>query len=573
MGYQVDEEEYLHHLRELWTKNWPKHLPTEPYYPFGQVTLTTYLREWAKRKPNQPILIYYGKEITFKQLDELSDRFASFLTSRGLKKGDKVAVFLPNCPQFHIAFYGILKLGCVHVPVNPMFKEHELLYELNDSGAQVIVTLDQLLPTVRLVKKQTKLREIITTRFSDFLPATPTIPVHKSMVGPEQETEGTIDFITMLAEQGTQYPDVEVTLDDVVALNYTGGTTGMPKGCEHTQRDMIYTAANMSTFGGTGNQPGSIGLIYIPIFWIAGENSGLIVPVFSGKTIVLLTRWDVEAVLMAIDRYKVSETGGTVDNIVELMEHPKVKEYDLSSLRVVSAMSFVKKLNVNYRNKWNALVGDGCIIREGAYGMTETHTMDTNTNGFQVNNMDLLSEPVFCGLPMPGTEIKILDFDTGEIVPLGQKGQIVIRTPSLLKSYWSKPIETKRAFHDGWFHTGDVGMLDEEGYLHFLGRSKEMLKVNGMSVFPSELEVLLGRHSAIAGSAVIGKPDLDKGEIPVAFIKLHPAFIGKVSEQDLLNWCYQNMAVYKVPLIRVVEEFPLTATGKVRKEELKNWIS
>lgn len=425
MGYQVDEEEYLHHLRELWTKNWPKHLPTEPYYPFGQVTLTTYLREWAKRKPNQPILIYYGKEITFKQLDELSDRFASFLTSRGLKKGDKVAVFLPNCPQFHIAFYGILKLGCVHVPVNPMFKEHELLYELNDSGAQVIVTLDQLLPTVRLVKKQTNLREIITTRFSDFLPAAPTIPVHKSMIGPEQETEGTIDFITMLAEQGTQYPEVEVTLDDVVALNYTGGTTGMPKGCEHTQRDMIYTAANMSTFGGTGNQSGSIGLIYIPIFWIAGENSGLIVPVFSGRTIVLLTRWDVEAVLMAIDRYKVTETGGTVDNIVELMEHPKVKEYDLSSLRVVSAMSFVKKLNVNYRNKWYALVGDGCIIREGAYGMTETHTMDTNTNGFQVNNMDLLSEPVFCGLPMPGTEIKILDFDTEEILPLDKRVKLL----------------------------------------------------------------------------------------------------------------------------------------------------
>jgi long-chain acyl-CoA synthetase len=568
----VNEKDYLRTLRQLWEKNWPRHLPKEPHYPFGMIPLTKYLLEWAERKPNAPVLIYYGNEITFQQLEEMSDRFAAFLSARGLKKGDKVAVFLPNCPQFHIAFYGTLKLGCVHVPVNPMFKEMELLYELNDSEAQVIVTLDQLYPIVKAVKDKTQLREIVTTSLSDYLPENPAIPIHESMVGPKIDTTGAIDMATMLAKQPPYYPDHDVELDDVVALNYTGGTTGLPKGCEHTQRDMIYTAATMSTYT-MEQKEGDVSLVYIPIFWIAGENSGLITPVFTGNPCVLLTRWDAEAVLTAIDRYHVSHTGGTVDNMVELMEHPNVSDYNLKSVRVALVMSFVKKMNVTYRRKWSELAGPDSVIREGAYGMTETHTVDTFTNGFQEDDMDLVSEPVFCGLPMPGTEFKIVDFETKEIVPLGEEGEIVVRSPSLLKSYWKKPEATQQSLRDGWFYTGDIGRLDKEGFLHYLGRRKEMLKVNGMSVFPSEIETLLGQHPAIEGSAVVGKPDPDKGEIPVAFVKLRADFRGTVSDNDLAEWCHQNMAVYKVPWIKVVDEFPMTISGKVKKEELKKSLN
>jgi acyl-CoA synthetase (AMP-forming)/AMP-acid ligase II len=566
---KLKEKQYLEQLHRLWGKNWPAHLPKEPHYPFGEIPLTAYLREWARRTPDKPCLIFYGNEITFKQLDDLSNRFASFLAAKGLKKGDRVAVFLPNCPQFHIAFFGILKIGCIHVPVNPMFKEHELLYELNDADAQVIVTLDQLYPIVQTIKDQTNLREVVVTSFADYLPENPTIPVHETLLVPKKNFPGTIDLMQMLAVQSPDYPDVEVGLDDVVALNYTGGTTGMPKGCEHTQRNMIYTAACAATFL-YEITPDDMCLTYLPIFWIAGEDSGILSPVFSGATHILLARWDAKAMLTAIDRYKVTHTGGVVDNIVEMMEHPDVKKYDLSSIKVTTVSSFVKKINMDYRARWKELTG--AIMREASWGMTETHTVDTFTNGMQDNDMDLKSQPIFVGLPMPGTEFKIVDFDTGELVPLGHEGEIVVRTPSLLKSYWRKPEATKQALRDGWLFTGDIGMIDEEGYLHFLGRRKEMLKVKGMSVFPSEIEAFLGRHPAIVGSGVIGKPEPDKGEVPVAFIKLHKDYEGKITEEELSNWCRQNMASYKVPLIKIVKELPMTATGKVKKEELKKLI-
>ncbi len=564
----MNEREYLENLRKLWNKNWPEHLPREPHYPLGEVLLTDYLRERARQTPDKASIIFYGTEISFRQLDEWSDRFAAYLASKNFKKGDRVAVFLPNCPQFLIAFYGILKLGCIHVPVNPMFREHELTYELNDSGARMIVALDLLYPVLSAVKDNTSLKEVLVTSFADFIPDNPTIPVPEILLFPRQECPGADDLMSVLANQKPECPEVEVGLDDVVALNYTGGTTGMPKGCEHTQRNMIYTAATMVTYSMNMPEDG-VGLCYLPVFWIAGENSGVIAPVFCGATVVLLTRWDPIAIMAAIDRYKVTHMGGVVDNLVEIMDHPDVSKYDLSSIEVPMVSSFVKKLTVEYRKRWMGL--NAGVLREAAYGMTETHTMDTFTNGFQEDDMDLKTQPVFCGLPMPGTEFKIVDFDTGDLLPLGKEGEIAIRTPSLMKSYWGKPEETKKVLRDGWLYTGDIGVLDEEGFLHFLGRSKEMLKVKGMSVFPSEIEVLLGRHPAVAGSGVIGRPDPVKGQVPVAFVKLHPDF-RDLTEAELFAWCRENMATYKAPEIRIVDELPLTATGKVIKEKLKKLL-
>jgi long-chain acyl-CoA synthetase len=564
----MDEQQYLGQLKKLWEKNWPESLPREPEYPFGEVLITDYLRKRAELTPDKPCIIWYGKELTFKQLDDLSNRFASFLAECGLQKGDRVAVFLPTCPQFHIAFYGILKLGCIHVPVNPMFKEQELLYELNDTQARIIVALDQLLPMVQRIKDQTSLEKVVTTSLTDYLPDSPTIPVHPSLLVSKQDCPGSIDMIAMLDQQSPVYPEVEVNLDDVVALNYTGGTTGMPKGCEHTQRDMVYTSATAATyFSKTPPDDNSVGLSYLPSFWIAGEVTCVLGPIFSGTTQIILGRWDAEAVLIAIDKYKITRTGGVLDNFVELMNRPDVDRYDLSSLKEITVSSFVKKMNQDYRRRWKELTGGS--MREASYGMTETHTVDTFTTFMDEDDMDLKSQPVFVGLPMPGTEFKIVDFEAGELVPLGQEGEIAIRTPSLLKSYWNKPEETKKALRNGWLYTGDIGMLSEEGYLHFLGRRKEMLKVKGMSVFPPEIEAIISRHPAVIGCGVVGMADEEKGEIPVAFVQLYPQYRDQYSEEDLQNWCYEQMAVYKVPTIKMIGELPLTATGKVKKEELK----
>ncbi|MFW5958271.1 MAG: AMP-binding protein [Desulfosalsimonas sp.] len=561
----MDRKTHIEQLDKLWEKNWPKNFPREPDYPFGEVLITDYLRKRAQLTPDKPCVIYYGAEMSFGQLNDYSDRFAAYLAGRGLEKGDRVAVFMPNCPQFLIAFYGILKLGCIHVPVNPLFKEAEFVYEIQDADAKAIVALDLLYSLVAETREQTNLEVILSTSLTDWIPEKPTFPVPDLAQMPRQECPGSSDLMTVLDENPGPCPQVDVSLDDIAALNYTGGTTGMPKGCIHTQRDMLYTAACVNLGMGLPDE-NDMFVTYLPVFWIAGEDAGVLSPIFTGVPEILLTRWDADAVLKAIDKHKATIIYGLVDNIVELMDHPQVSQYDLSSLRETTVSSFVKKVNKEYRERWRDLTG--CIMRESSYGLTETHTMDTLTAGLQTNDMDL-AKPGFVGLPMPGTRFMVADFDTSEPLPFNNEGEILVQSPSVMKAYWNKPDETARQLVGDWLHTGDIGAVDDNGFLYYLGRTKEMLKVKGMSVFPSEVETLLGQHPAIAGSGVIGRSDEKKGEVPVAFIQLKPEYEGQVSETDLTAWCKEKMAGYKVPEIRILDQLPLTATGKVQKEQLK----
>ncbi len=373
-----------------------------------------------------------------------------------------------------------------------------------------------------------------------------------------------LDLMPALRDDSLSVPRVAPNLDAPAALNYTGGTTGMPKGCVHTQRDMIYTAATTCSVANDIG-PNEIALNYMSLFWIAGENAGMIFPIFTGSTVVLLARWDPVGAMAAIERYGATRASMVVDNAVEIMDHPQVGQYSLRSLKAIRVSSFVKKLNPSYRERWHRLTGS--VMSEAAWGMTETHTCDTFTTGQQEGNLDLMGQPVFVGLPVPGTIIKICDFETGRTLPIGQEGEIVAHSPSLLKAYWNKPEATAESLRGGWFYTGDIGVFDERGCLHFLGRRKEMLKVKGMSVFPSEIEALLGQHPDVLGSGVIGQVDPDKGEIPIAFV--HTREGSTLTEAALTAWCRDNMASYKLPQIRFVAELPMTATGKVKKHELQ----
>jgi acyl-CoA synthetase (AMP-forming)/AMP-acid ligase II len=562
----MDAAAYDARLTELWRANWPASVSPDLAYPFGEIPLGDYLRRRAAETPDKPALIFYGTVITYAELDRLSDNCAALLHSHGARPGDRVAVYLQSSPQFVIAFYGILKLGCVHVPVNPMFREHELEYELNDTGAEIIIAQDALIDLVRAVKDRTSIRTVFTTSLAEMLPTAPTIPLPTGLDAPPIACPDAIDFLPALCAVDAPPPKVEIDLDAIAALNYTGGTTGMPKGCVHTQRHMIYTAATVCSRD-SGQSGERVRVNFMPLFWIAGENAGLIVPVFAGATLVLLARWDPVGWMAAVDRYKVETAGLLVDNAVQVMDHPDVVRYDLTSLKTTTCSSFVKKLNLDFRARWKALTGVTLI--EAAWGMTETHTNDTFTLGMQQDDWDLKTQPVFVGLPVPGTRFRICSFETGEIVPLGTEGEIVVASPSLLTHYWNKAEATAESIRDGWFHTGDIGMLDEDGYLHFLGRRKEMLKVNGMSVFPSEIEALLGQHPAILGSGVIGIEDARRGQAPLAFVIIDRDKAPDLSADELRQWCAANMATYKVPAFRIVEALPMTATGKVKKEELK----
>ncbi|WP_454254420.1 AMP-binding protein [Pseudomonas sp. Marseille-Q8238] len=560
----MNQATYLDQLAALQAAAWPVGVPRDAHYPHGQQPLSEYLRSWARLQPEAPALDFYGHSLSYAELDRLSDRCAALFTELGVAPGDRIALFMPNCPQLHIAFYAILKIGAVYAPVSPLSKALELSYQLKDSGAQVVFCFDQLLPVVRAVREECQLTQVLATSLSELRPTTPSIPVPDLLLAPKVSGEDFIDFYPALDACQAPTPQYHPRLDDIAALNYTGGTTGLPKGCVHTHGDMLYTCASFLPVA-LDLQRDSVMLNFLPEFWIAGENAGLLFPIFSGGRLVLLARWDATAFMSAVQHYRVTHCGLLVDSAAEVLDHPQVADYDLRSLRRTGSISFIKKLTRDYRARWRELTG--CTLFEFSFGMTETHTCDTFTYGMQEDDFDLTSAPTFVGLPVPGTEFKVCDFNTGELLPLGSEGELCVRTPSLLHGYWQRPEESAAVLKDGWLHTGDLGQITEQGFIRYLGRRKEMLKVNGMSVFPSELEAMLGQHPALLASAVIGRTDATSGQRPVAFVVLKPG--SGESADSLLAWCKEAMASYKVPEIRVVESLPMTATGKVKKNELE----
>ncbi|MEN5090905.1 AMP-binding protein [Pseudomonas protegens] len=558
---------YQQHLHALQQAAWPEGAPRTAQYPHGRQPLTQYLRTWAQLRGDAVAVDFYGHSLSYSELDRLSDRCAALLGELGVGPGDRVAVYMPNCPQLHIGFWGILKCGAVYAPVSPLARTLELEYQLKDCGARVILCFDQLLDVVHAVAPTCALTRILASSLSELCPATPSIPVPDLLLAPKRLDAGVLDFYPALENCRAATPGHRPALEDIAALNYTGGTTGLPKGCVHTHGDMLYTCASYVPVA-LGLEQRSVMLNFLPEFWIAGENAGLLFPIYAGCRLVLLARWDALAFMAAIEHYRVSHCGLLVDSAAEVLEHPAVADFDLGSLRASGCISFVKKLTPDYRRRWRQLTG--CTLFEFSFGMTETHTCDTFTAGLQHDDFDLKSPPTFVGLPVPGTEFKVCDFVSGALLPLGSEGELCVRSPSLLQGYWQRPEETAAVLRDGWLHTGDLGQITEQGFIRYLGRRKEMLKVNGMSVFPSELEALFGQHPQVLASAVIGRVDERRGQQPVAFVVLKPD-----APQDplaLTAWCQQVMAAYKVPEIRLVSSLPMTATGKVKKNELEQQL-
>ncbi|RVU22311.1 acyl-CoA synthetase [Streptomyces antnestii] len=551
-------DEYLADLRARQARVRPHGTPSEAVYPLGEISVPDHVAHWARLRPDRAAVVFEDRTLTYRELDELSRRLAGRLAAEGVAPGDRVAVHLPNCPQFLIAFLAILRLGAVHVPVNPMFQSAELAYELQDSGAETVVTLDTFLPLLASVREQTAVRRVFVTTLLEMTDA-----------GEAPEPEAVDGLPVHTWAQAVAHEPVDgppADLDALAALNYTGGTSGLPKGCMHSQRHMIYTIA---TSAGATRQTADgevVILCYIPIFWIAGEDLGILNPLMMGGTSVLLPRWDPARVLRAVDAHKVTTMVGTVENYLELLARPDFASYDLGSLVDPLCTSFIRKLDVEVRRAWTAAAGPHSVLREAAYGMTETHTIDVTPYGFQDGDHDLHAEPVFCGLPMPGTDIAVVSPVTGEPLPLGEAGEIIVRSPSVTTGYWNKPDATARQLRDGWLHTGDNGRIDEDGCLHYLGRDKDLIKVKGMSVFPAEVEMLLCRHPEVHTAAVVPAADATRGQVPVAFVTLRQK--GSVDASVLREWARESMAPYKVPLVEIVEEMPMTTTMKIRKVDL-----
>ena len=545
----MDLTQHLDEIRRRQERVRPAGLPRDVVHPLGERTVPEYVDEWARRQPERAAVVHDDVVIDYRELADRHARWAGWLRAKGVAPGERVGVHLGNVPEFVIAFLGTLRAGCVHVPVNPMFQHAELVHELGDSDASVVVTSAPLAQRLCDAAVQTRVRTVV-------------------VLGGEGDPLPSVEGIEVVrwSDTVTAQPLAEPArdLEALAALNYTGGTTGLPKGCEHTQRHMVYTA--VSAAGANGLVGAEIvSLCFIPVFWIAGEDLGILIPLVMGGTTVLLERWEAATVVDLVERHRVTMTAATVESYLDILALPGIAERDLSSFTAPMAMSFVRKLTPDVRRRWSQVVGPGSVLREGSYGMTESHTVDVVPYGFHDGDHDLLSEPVFCGLPVPGTDVVVVDPVTAEPMGFGESGEILLRSPSIMTRYWRNPAASAEQLRDGWLHTGDTGYLDDDGCLHYLARSKDLIKVKGMSVFPAEVEMILAGHPDIASVAVVPAEDEDSGQRPVAFVSLAE---GGATPADLEAWARGQMAGYKVPLVEVVEDFPMTDTGKIRKAEL-----
>jgi long-chain acyl-CoA synthetase len=530
----------------------------------GKQPIHEYLRLRAREMPEKAAIIFYGREISYRELDEASDRFANYLLRQGVKKGDRVAIFMANCPQYVIAHFGTQKIGGIVCPCSPLFKEMELTYELNDAETEILVTWDILMPIAGKVIGETRVKKVVVTNLNDFLPSKPTLPLVDSMKIPKQTIPGSDDFMEIILKGESTPPQVDINLDEDIGLfQYTGGTTGLPKGSMLSFYAALFKTAAVCTIAGITKD--TINLVSMPVFHIAGMVAGMNSCIYAGATQILFTQFDILATMAAIQRYKANFWYSAVPMNVGIMRHPEAQKYDLSSLKLCLTSSFGIALTEEISAQWRAFTKGGLLI-EGAYGLSETHTADTYVPRDKVKYGTM-------GIPGFEADFRIVDLaDRSKEMPLGEAGEIALKNPGVFKGYWRKPEETKNTLIDGWVYTGDVGKFDEDGFLYLLGRVKEMIKVSGFSVYPEEVEYMLNKYPGVAQSAVIGIPDPQKMEVVKAFIVMQP---GKfATEEEIKAWAKQNMSPYKVPAqIEFRTALPLLGTGKILRRALKEEAS
>lgn len=532
-------------------------------YLDGEKPLHEYLFDHADKVPDQRAYVFYGTELTWAQMADGVRRLAAFLQQRGVGKGDRVALYMQNCPQYIMAHYAVQCLGAMVTPVNPQYKAAEVTYQLSNAEVCAMVVARELYPIVAGVRDQVPdLKTVVTTAYQDYLPEQPTLPVPKELVTDAPDPSGdTFDLSGVLADTAplTEIPAADLW-NGVGLMTFTSGTTGRPKGAMLSYGSSLFKMA--ASYQANPSKRDGIGLAVAPLCHIAGMNFGVYMPVYARRTAVILARFDPETVIQAFEKYRCDMWYSIAPMNRAILDHPGVEQRDLSSLELNPATSFGIPVTEKLAEQWKALTG--CQLHEAAYGLSETHTSDTFMPKERIKWGS-------CGLPVAGNDIRIVDVETGKPCAANQSGEIVVRNPAVFKGYWKRDEATAETLRDGAVHTGDVGYFDEEGYLFFTGRIKEMIKCSGYSVFPEDVEALMLDHPAIAQSAAIGVPDDQRGETVKLFVVLKPDHQGKVTEQELIDWAKEHMAAYKYPRqVAFIDSLPATGAGKVLRRLLKD---
>ena len=518
-----------------WLQHVPKGMPQEVDIP--EISLVQLFEESVRKYANHTAMTFFDQSYTYRQLGEMVENVASHLQSIGVKKGDRVAIMLPNCPQYPISYYAALTCGATIVQVNPMYKSSELIHVLNDSGATVLIVLDNLLPLVEQIKNQMQLKTVFDVSF-----------------------EKNSSFQQLLKKNNIPFSKVWINpKEDLAVIQYTGGTTGRSKGAMLTHMNLV---SNILQCYGTTRMNTVLGeervLTIAPLFHVYGMTSCMNLTFYTGGNVILVPKFEVGQTVKIIEQTKPTNFLGVPTMYIALLNYQKQHSLNFSSFK--TCVSGSAPLPVEVLEQFNLLCGT--TILEG-YGLSEASPVTHR------NPITGIQKPGSIGIPIPNTEAKIVDLETGNTsLPIGEVGELIVKGPQIMKGYWNIPDETSQVLRNGWLYTGDLAKMDEDGYFYIVGRKKEMIIASGYNVYPIEIEDVIYTHKKVLEAAVIGVPDSYRGETVKAFVVLKKD--EQLEEEELIQYCREKLASYKVPRsVTFVEELPKTAVGKILKRALK----
>jgi len=553
-------------MERPWLKHYGAGIPASLPYP--DIPLHHALRESASRFPARPALEFYGRHMTYQELEDVTSRFAAALVHLGIQKGDRVAVMLPNVPQALIAYFGALKAGACVVQTNPLYVGREISHQLSDSGAETIVALDLFYSRIKDIMLKTPLKRVILTSARDYLPWLKRLlyPLKARRDGQWVEVKRVApvyDFGALVGAARPETPTPEVSPEDLALLQYTGGTTGVPKGAMLTHRNLLANAVQCR-YWLKGLQDGQeVFLGVLPFFHVYGMSTCQNLAILLAAKIVLLPKFQADEVLKAISKEHVTAFPGIPAMYLALNNHPDVGKYNLRSVRY--CISGAGPLFSEVQKRFEMLTGANLV--EG-YGLTEASPVThCNPIGGERRSRSI-------GLPVSDTDVRLIDLETGRPVnEPGAVGELQIKGPQVMRGYWNKVEETTAVFQDGWLCTGDMASVDHDGFFYIQDRKKDMIKSGGMNVYPREVDECLCQHPKVKDACVIGVPQALRGEKIKAFVVLRDG--EEATAAELLDHCRERLAKFKVPKqIEFRRELPKTLVGKVLRrvlldEELK----
>ncbi len=546
-----------------WIKNYDKGVPAHIDYP--NIPLFGFLEQSAKTYADHTCTIFKGARITYAEMDKLTDRMAAGLASLGVKKGDRVGIFMPNSPQFVIAFFGILKAGGVVVATNPLYSAREIEHQVNDAGVEVMLVMSNFYKTIKEAQPKTGIKTVVVTNIKDYLP--PLLSVLFTIAKEKKDGHridihpGDIWMKDLLAKfTPDQRPKVQVSGDDTALFQYSGGTTGVSKAAIALHRNLVANAIQIRKWFVVAQDGHEVTLMAIPLFHVYGLMAGMAFSIYSGASMVMVPNpRDLKDVLENIHKFHTTLFPGVPTLYNAINNHPDVKagKYDLHSIK--ACISGSAPLLRETKERFEALTGGK--VFEG-YGLSEAPTA-THCNPLLGEN-----RTGSIGLPLPDVDVRIISLDDGvTVLPVGEIGEVALRGPQVMKGYHNMPTETANALRDGWLYTGDIARMDEDGYFYIVDRKKELIKPGGYQVWPREVEEVVMKFPKVMDVGVAGVPDPYRGETVKAWIVLKPG--ESATEEEIKAFCKQEMAPFKVPTqIEFRSELPKTTVGKVLRREL-----